>query len=107
MERQNELTQLRQELEREGVDVGELDEVIADLRSLSRSRDIGDPLGLERLESEIIQGLKDFEYTLRKQLLGAEEASPFLAGSEDVPSEYRELVEEYYRELARSRRNRR
>jgi hypothetical protein len=107
MERQNELTQLRQELEREGVDVSELDEVIADLRSLSRSRDIGEPLGLERLESEIIQGLKDFEYALRKQLLGAEEALPFLAGSEDVPSEYRELVEEYYRELARSRRNRR
>ena len=107
LERQSELTQLRQELEREGVDVGELDEVIADLRSLSRSRDIGDPLGLERLESEIIQGLKDFEYALRKQLLGAEEARPFLAGSEDVPSEYRELVEEYYRELARSRRNRR
>jgi hypothetical protein len=107
MERQNELTQLRQELEREGVDVRELDEVIAGLRSIGRSRDIGDPLGLERLESEIIQGLKDFEYTLRKQLLGTEELRPFLAGSEDVPSEYRELVEEYYRELARSRRNRR
>ncbi len=106
MERQEELMQLRQELEREGVDVSELDEVIADLRSLSRSRDVGDPLGLERLESEIIQGLKDFEYTLRKQLLGAEEARPFLAGSDDVPGEYRELVEEYYRELARSRRNR-
>ena len=49
-------------------------------------------------------GLKEFEYVLRRSLRGAGEERLFLSGADEVPPEYRELVEEYYRALARSRR---
>jgi hypothetical protein len=100
-QRQNELSELRRELQQEGVDVGDLDRVVAGLREFTRQREFGEPRGLDQLESEIIQGLKDFEFNLRKTLLGDEGNRLFLAGSDDVPERYRELVEEYYRELSR------
>lgn len=99
-QRQNDLSELRDELRQEGVDVGELEEVIAGLRGFQR--ELGEPLGLDRLELEVIQGLKDFEFNLRKELLGDAAAERlYLAGSDDVPEGYRELVEQYYRELSR------
>ena len=97
----SELSELRRELQRDGVDVGALDRVMAGLSSFERRREYGDPRGLDILESEIIQGLKDFEYNLRRELLGDEGDRLFLAGSDDVPEGYRELVEQYYRELSR------
>jgi hypothetical protein len=100
-QRQNELSELRRELQQEGVDVGDLDRVVAGLREFTRQREFGEPRGLDQLESEIIQGLKDFEFNLRKTLLGDEGDRLFLAGSDDVPKGYRELVEQYYRELSR------
>ena len=99
-QRQNDLSELRDELRQEGVDVGELEEAIAGLRDFQR--ELGEPLGLDRLELEVIQGLKDFEFNLRKELLGGAAAERlYLAGSDDVPEGYRELVEQYYRELSR------
>lgn len=100
-QRLSELSELRRELQRDGVDVGALDRVMAGLSSFERRREYGDPRGLDILESEIIQGLKDFEYNLRRELLGDEGDRLFLAGSDDVPEGYRELVEQYYRELSR------
>jgi hypothetical protein len=100
-QRQNELSELRRELRQEGVDVGELDRVISGLRDFTREREFGEPLGLAQLESEIIQGLKDFEFALRKALMGDGGDRLFLSGSDDVPEGYRELVEQYYRELSR------
>jgi hypothetical protein len=99
-QRLSELSELRQELQRDGVDVGGLDRVIAGLSGFERRREYGDPRGLDVLEGQIIQGLKDFEYNLRKELLGDEGDRLFLAGSDDVPEGYRELVEQYYRELS-------
>jgi hypothetical protein len=100
-QRLGELSELRRELQRDGVDVGGLDRVIAGLSGFERRREYGDPRGLDILESEIIQGLKDFEYDLRRELLGDEGDRLFLGGSDDVPEGYRELVEQYYRELSR------
>lgn len=99
-QRLGELSELRRELQRDGVDVGGLDRVIAGLSGFERRREYGDPRGLDVLEGQIIQGLKDFEYNLRKELLGNEGDRLFLAGSDDVPEGYRELVEQYYRELS-------
>jgi hypothetical protein len=56
---------------------------------------------VRRLQEAVIEGLKEFEYSLRRQLRSDEEGRLYLSGSEDVPRGFRELVEEYYRELSR------
>ncbi|MDH3457463.1 MAG: hypothetical protein OER90_11560 [Gemmatimonadota bacterium] len=103
-QRRGELEELRRELRREGVDVGELDGILRGLRALENRGVIGELRGLAQLGAEIIPGLKEFEYALRRQMIGAEDGEQlFLSGSEDVPPEYRELVEEYYKALSRRR----
>ena len=90
---------MRQELSRLGVDVSELADVIAGLRALDDQRVYGDADEIARLQAEVIRGLKEFEYTLRRQL-DADEERLFLSGSDDVPDGYREMVEDYYEALA-------
>jgi hypothetical protein len=103
-ERRGEAQGLREALREEGVDASRLDEVIGQMRRLERQTDFGDPRGLTELQAQIIQDLKEFEYGLRRQLIGDDGRELLLSGSEDVPSEYRELVEEYYRSLAEGSR---
>ncbi|MFQ6047301.1 MAG: DUF4175 family protein [Gemmatimonadales bacterium] len=103
-ERRNELRDLRRELAGEGIDVTRLDGIIRGLGRLDNRSLIGDLRGLDQLQSEIIAGLKEFEYSLRREIEGTDAQQLFLSGSEAVPPEYRELVQEYYRALARRRR---
>ena len=57
--------------------------------------------GLNRLEQDVLERLKAFEFALRRRLEG--DATKPLAGAQDqVPPRFRELVEEYYRSLART-----
>jgi hypothetical protein len=101
--RAGELRDLRRELGREGVDAGPLDEIARRLERIDGTGPIGTPRGLEQL-AEAILALKDFEFALRRQMLGDEAAPAVLTAGEDVPAEYRALVEEYYRRLAERRR---
>ena len=48
--------------------------------------------------------LKRLEFGLRREVEGAPDGRAALGGSDDVPDEYRALVEEYYRKLAGSGR---
>ncbi len=98
-----ELSELRRELVQEGVDVGELDNVINQMGGMDRRGTIGEALGVALLEDEVIQGLKGFEFNLRRLLQPDADQRLYLSGSDDVPDGYRELVEDYYRELARRR----
>jgi hypothetical protein len=98
-----ELSELRRELVEEGVDVGELDNVINQMGGMDRRGTIGEALGVALLEDEVIQGLKGFEFNLRRLLQPDADQRLYLSGSDDVPDGYRELVEDYYRELARRR----
>ena len=102
-EQVQELSELRRQLEQEGMEVGELDQVISQMGSMDRRGTIGEARGLAMLESAVIQGLKEFEFNLRRQLQLDGDQRLFLSGSDAVPDGYRELVEEYYRELARRR----
>jgi hypothetical protein len=103
-QRRGELQELRRELQQEGVDVTQLDQLLRTLEVLENRDPIGDPRGMEQLAEAVIPGLKEFEYMLRRQLGGADMEQLFLSGSDEVPPEYRELVEEYYRSLSRNRR---
>ena len=53
------------------------------------------------LRAQTVEGLKAFEFQLRK-LAGADNGSVLLGRSGEVPAAYRRKVEEYYRSLGRS-----
>ena len=100
-ERMQELSELSRELAQQGVDVEQLGNVINQMGGMDRRGTIGEALGVALLEAEVIQGLKEFEFNLRRQLQLDSDQRLYLSGSDAVPEGYRELVEEYYRELAR------
>ncbi|MFN2326097.1 MAG: hypothetical protein ABR551_09460, partial [Gemmatimonadales bacterium] len=94
---------LRDELRQQGVETGELDRAINDLRRLESGRPLADPRGLEDLQAALIDRLKTFEFTLWRQFRAGTEGGPALGTAGQVPPEYRAMVEEYYRSLARPR----
>ncbi len=102
-QRENDARELRNLLESEGRPTAELDDVIESLEDLQQTRIYGDPVELARLQDEVIQGLRRFEFSLRRELDGGSDRV-FLSGSEEVPSEFQDLVEEYYRALSRTER---
>src|SRR5690606_16386251 len=64
-ERQAEAEQIRRALSAEGIDVAPLDETIRRLRELHRAN-LEDLASVERLQAQIVDGLKEFEYALRR-----------------------------------------
>jgi hypothetical protein len=75
--------------------------LIDQLRSLEGSRAFNDPDELARLRGSVVQGFKEFEFTLRRQVVGAEADRPALGGNENVPAGYRDMVNEYFKSLSR------
>ena len=47
----------------------------------------------------LVEELKRFEYRLRREI-DEENEDLFLAGNEEMPNQFRELVEEYFRSLS-------
>ena len=103
-ERRGELESLRQRMSQDGIDVTALGDVLARLRELDSRRTFDDPAEIARLQEAAIEGLKEFEYLLRRQVQGPEADRLLLSGSDEVPEGFRELVEEYYRALSNSNR---
>ena len=101
-QRREDAGRLRDDLRQEGVDVTDLDRAIAGLDRLRTMGDFDDPEEIARLQADVLRGLKDFEFALRRNL-GEQIERFFLSGSDDVPEEYRELVEAYYRALSEDR----
>jgi hypothetical protein len=82
--------------------VRELDRVISGMRDLEGSASLSDDAAaIARLRDDVAEGLKDFEFGLRRELRGPDEDRPRLGRQDEVPPEYRELVEKYYESLAR------
>ena len=58
--------------------------------------------GLHGEDSEMaLDGLRQFEFGLRRSVLGEERDELFLSGTDQVPDGFRRMVEEYYRALSR------
>ena len=92
---------LRQMLESGGFDVEDLDAIIRALRELDDQRVYADAAEIARLQTYVSENLKRFEYRLRREIDDAEDGQLFLAGSDEVPSGFRDLIEEYFRALSR------
>jgi hypothetical protein len=88
-------------LQGQGRNVEDLTDLIDQLRSIEGSRAFNDPTELARLRASVVQGFKEFEFTLRRQLAGAEVDRPALGGNENVPAGYRDMVNEYFKSLSR------
>lgn len=102
-ERRQEMARLREELSREGFDASRLQELASRLGRMDNPNALGTPQGIAELQGEIVRGLRELEFRIRRQLAGAPDR--FLrAASGDVPPEFRELVEEYFKALAEERR---
>ena len=93
------MQELRRELVQEGFEVADLDEIIQAMRALDSQRVYADAEEIARLQTFLIEGLKRFEYRLRREL-DTDTDQLFLAGSDEIPSGFRELIEEYYRSLS-------
>lgn len=94
---------LAAELESLGMDAADLEGIGRAIRGLEGGRVFADPSGMARLERDVLEPLRAFEYALRRQLRGAPDGQPVVAPGDQVPPQFRALVEEYYRSLARTR----
>ena len=72
------------------------------LRELDSERVYQDVAELERLQTFVAEGMKRFEYGLRRKV-GDETDRALVSGSDEVPAEFKALVEEYYRSLSRQK----
>jgi hypothetical protein len=99
-ERIRDAERLRETLGEEGVQVTDLDRVLVAMRDFEGEFE-GTARGLDELRGEVIDGLKLFEFWLRRVTDAATGRRPQLSSSDAVPEGYRELVEEYFRSLAR------
>jgi hypothetical protein len=94
---------LRTDLKAMGQETAELDRLLNQFRALDNNRTFGDSRGLDRLETDLIEGLKELEFSLWRKFGDESGQRPAAGASARVPPQFRELVEEYYRSLARER----
>jgi hypothetical protein len=92
--------QLKRLLQGQKIDAKELEDIIKGLRKLDDEGMYANPETLARLEQSVTDNVKRFEYTLRRRL-DANASQVFLSGNDDVPEQYRKLVEQYYRALSK------
>jgi hypothetical protein len=103
-ERRAEAQALRRDLQAMGLDVSDLDALVRDLRAFDNARPYGDLEETARLQSQLVNGFRRFEFDLRRALGDSRVDELLLSGSDEVPAEYRKLIEEYYRALAREKK---
>ena len=94
---------LRGQLRGFNIDPKELEQVLAALRRLEDDRVYKDARELQSLQTFATEGLKRLEFGLRRQLESGDE-TVVLAGSDDVPDEFRAMVQEYHRSLGKTPR---
>ena len=99
----DDVSRVRRELQQAGVGGRELqpvDEIVKALRALGEVDAYGDPAGLQELYATALDKFKKLEYDLRKRT-DTSNQQLFLSGSENVPPNFKALVEEYSRQLSR------
>ena len=91
---------LRRMLGAENMDPRDLDEILRTLRQLDDPRVYQNVTELQRLQTQVAEGLKRFEFGLRRKA-DADSNTVALSGVDETPEEFRTLVEQYFRSLAK------
>lgn len=92
---------IRREAAQQGLDTSDLDRAIEAMRQLENGRTFNDPKALEQLQGQALEKLKNFEFALLRSTGMGTDGRPAAGARAAVPAEYRALIEEYYRQLAR------
>lgn len=92
---------LRDELSKQGMDVAPLDRAIQGMRTSERDGAFGDGPTATALRSQLIEGLKAYEFALRRALGEATGGKVLIGRSGEVPAQFRSQVEEYYKAIAK------
>jgi hypothetical protein len=95
-----EAEQLRRLVQGQKLDARQLEDVLKGLRALQDDRIYQDVEELQRLQAAVSENMKRFEFGLRRRMEGAN-AQPVLSGSDEVPEQFRKLVEQYYKSLSK------
>jgi hypothetical protein len=90
---------LRDDLRRQGINTEELDRAITQLQRLEGTGMSGDPKGLDQLQADVIAGLKQFEFSLFKQLGIGTAKQPATGMRADTPPEFKAWVDEYFKAI--------
>ena len=98
-ERLGDARALRQDLQRQGVDVAPLDRALDGLRNSANTQSLDDPRASAALQQQVIDQLKAFESALHRTL-GAQSPQVLQGRAGEVPARFRAYVEQYYRSLA-------
>ena len=98
-QRLGEAEALRKDLRQQGADVSALDRAIEAMRSVASKTD--DAKAASDLRAQVIDGLKAYEFALRKALGEGENGRVMSGRTGDVPPAFRAYVEEYYRAIAK------
>jgi len=100
-QRAGQVRDLGNQLREAGRRAEDLQAVADAMQRLSQEGIYDDPTQVAQLQAEALEALKRLEFGLRRDVEGESPQRAALSGSDDVPDEYRALVEEYYRTLAR------
>jgi hypothetical protein len=92
---------IRRDLQRQGQDVAPLDRAIEALRTTSTFTSLTDKRAEEMLRQQVVEGLKAYEFALRRAAGDDAGTRVLLERSGEVPPAFKALVEEYYRSLSR------
>jgi hypothetical protein len=95
---------LRNDLAKQGTDVSALDRALEAMRAAANQENLKDEKTGGELRTQVIDGLKAYEFALRRAVDGKDNADVRAGNNGDVPAEFRAYVEEYYRSLARGTR---
>ena len=100
-ERINDARALRRDLSSRGVDVRALDQAIGKMESLNIP--LSDPRAEKELRSQVVEGLRAFEYQLGQKFGITSGDRVLVDRTGEIPAEYRKYVEEYYRSLGKTK----
>ncbi len=103
-ERRFQAEELRDRLAEAGVPAESLEgliNVVDRFRDLEARGIYGDPRALSELQRDLIESLRELDFDVRRHFAAENREGPIVAGSGDVPEGYQDLVEEYFRSLAR------